>query len=114
MRLSENPCARQAAALLARGSDDPFADVDRDRAFCQRLDECAGNQDTLLRMSPAQQGFHPDDRVVRKPDLGLEIELELVLGKCATQLDVQPAARLRLRAQNGHEKRKVRPPSDFA
>ena len=69
------------------------------RAFRQGVDEGAGRQHAALRMPPAQQGFRSDDRIVGKPDLRLEIELELVLGKGAPQLDPEAAPRLRLRAQ---------------
>ena len=55
-------------------------------------------------MMPAQQRLGADYRAVDQPDLGLEIQLEFVLGEGAPQIEIEPAAGLRLRSQHRQEK----------
>src|SRR5215510_15812292 len=55
-------------------------------------------------MPPTQQRLRTDHRRVREPNLRLETKLELVLGEGPSQIDVEAAPRLRLRAQDRHEK----------
>ena len=54
-------------------------------------------------MAPAQQRLGTDHGMVGKTDLRLEIELELVFGEGAPQLETEAAPRLRLGAQHRHE-----------
>jgi len=54
-------------------------------------------------MPPPQQRLGADDRFIAEPDLRLEIELELVLGESASELEVETAPRLSLRPKHGKE-----------
>ena len=83
--------------------DDPAADLGRDRARGQRVDEGAGRENSGNRMAPAHQRLGADHGAVREPDLRLEIQLELVLRIGAPQLEIEASARLRLRAQHRQE-----------
>src|SRR6266705_5971792 len=83
--------------------NDPAAELGCDRAFRNGVDERPRPEDALGRMTPAQQRFGTDDRVVREPDLRLEIELKLVLLESAPQVGIEPAPGLRLRAKHGEE-----------
>ena len=103
IRLRCRPCARQSGGLGAGGVDDPAADLGRDRARGQRVDEGAGREDAGDRMAPAHQRLGADHGAVGEPDLRLEIQLELVLRIGAAQLEIEASPRLRLRAQHRQE-----------
>ena len=90
--------------------DDPAADLGRDRARRQRVDERAGRENAGDRVAPAHQGFGADHGAVRKADLRLEVQLELVLRIGAPQLEIEASARLRLRAQHRQEE-SIGPPA---
>ena len=61
-------------------------------------------------MTPAHQRLGADHRSVRETDLRLVVQLELVLGIGAPQLDIEASARLRLRAQHRQEEAIGSPP----
>src|SRR5262249_7283275 len=61
----------------------------------------------------AQQRFRADHRIVRQANLGLEVELELVLREGAPELEVEAPPRLRLRAQDRQEETADAPAGRF-
>ena len=65
-------------------------------------------------MPPAQQGFGADHGLVGEPDLRLEVEVELVLGEGASELEIGPRRACACARSTGRKKRQMRPPSDFA
>ena len=103
MRLSDEPHGAPGRGLRAGGRDDPAADLRRDGAFGQRVDEGGRRDQPALRMSPAQQRLGAHHGIVGEPDLRLVVQLELVLGEGAPQLHAEPAPRLRPRPQHRQE-----------
>jgi hypothetical protein len=71
--------SRPGRRFAAGGSQHPFADWDNEAAFLSDGDELAGQDQTMLGMMPANQGFEPHYLNRRDPHLGLVVELELVL-----------------------------------
>ncbi len=79
MRPSASPAARHFAVAAQAVSMIQRLTVGRDRACRQRVDEGARRKNAALRMAPADQRLGADDRFVRQPHLGLEVELELIV-----------------------------------
>ena len=97
------PHGAPSRRLRAGGVDDPAADVRRDGAARQGLDERPRRQDAALRMPPTQQRLGAHHGAVAETDLRLKIELELVLREGPPQLEIEPAPGLRLGPQDRHE-----------
>ena len=84
--------------LRAGRCENPPADIERERTVRERVDEIARAEQAALGVPPPQQGFDTADGAVRKPDLGLIMELELAIGERIPQLRIEHAPRLRMGA----------------
>ena len=103
MRPSGSPAARHAAVFsqAVRMIQRPTSGAIELAASVSM--KAPGRDQAAHRMPPAQQRLGADHGFVGEPDLRLEVQLELVLGEGAPQLEIEAAPRLRLRAQHRQE-----------
>ena len=85
-RVAERDPARD---LLARLLEDPAAELDDQPGPLGERDELVGADTAALGVLPAQQRLDADDVLVGQPDLGLVLEVQLVVLQSAPQVALQ-------------------------
>ena len=86
--------------LSARSVDNPGADLDDLSGLLGDADKVAGQDQSALRVAPAQQGLGADNPAAIQY-LGLVVELELLAGQCRAQAQLDGKAGIRRAFQLG-------------
>src|SRR5690606_22829482 len=92
-----------AGGVVAGLADDPAADVRRNRAGRQRVDEVDRQQQATLGVAPPQQRLGAEGAAGVEVDLRLVVHLELALRVRAAQLQVEHPAMVDLLPHAGIE-----------
>lgn len=93
---------RPGCRLAARFPQDPFADLDDQPVLLGKRNELIRRHEAPRRVVPAQQGLEADHLAIH-PRLRLEIDQELVLLQCLSQIVLQQPAIAQLPVHLGLE-----------
>ncbi len=95
----ETPFCCHSRTWLAGGVEHPFADRDDQAAFLRNGDEVRRQYQPMLRMLPADQRFHADDRTVLGAHLRLVEQTKFASFEALANVVFKNQARRRPRSQ---------------